>query len=609
MKTDVSRIARIIEENKNTIYGDLFSSELDYNRFVGLDCSEPNLFIAMLKQNFGISDSEIEEWRELKRLEHANKSVKAAGFIPTGERLGEGAWGVVDEYTDSNKHRWAIKKLRFTDVSKMQAEHRNLSLEQAIQKESIPLSAASHNIVPRIVGNDFIAMPVYECLENRLEEGKPLDTIKAINISRQICHALSYMHRNLKRCYSDIKPSNVLIDDEGNALLTDLGTSTFISHSQKSTDPRDNIGEICTRAPECFIEGSHPDERSDVYSLGAFIGRLLMGYFPHETRLLNAKDPIKEIQSMIPLEANARTAEYSSEVPSAFYGFIRKCLFHDPNMRYKTAKEAEAALEKSIIKYERTKPKARAVRWSLIGLSLLGLGFATNNYFESSRDRWNLEQKIEQKSQEIDREGKLRIVNLYLQKKSLGKRPEEYRSSREDYCEEGRLIGWINKFADERTGISAYLDPVFTFLAIQEAGGKTSYNNIKEILVQKNWDLEWAVEKATNRSFAYAQNPNSDMFIESSRVQNIEEANLSWKIMNEDYARLSELEKWEEEAYKKCNKDISDKHPGLYGHTAERGSWYFRNQLSKEETGKYDELLKLREKFKGKTNEADRSQR
>ena len=259
------------------------------------------------------------------------------------DRLGYGCWGVVDEYTDLAGQKWAIKRFAPNEIAKRQMLERNLTEEDVMRNEAIPLSAAQHNLVPRIIERDkngelYVGMPVYDktlkkvYLDNR---GKR-DFRKIAEIGKNVADALVYLHEELKRAHGDIKEDNIIMDNE-KPLLTDLGSSTCISVG-RSENPRDNIGERLYRAPECFEQGSCPDTRSDVFSFSSLLYTMLTGkhlYKEHSNlHELEAKEANKIIRKDI-----------RKYVPRKFRKILRKGLDFDRNKRYYNGAELKKDLE------------------------------------------------------------------------------------------------------------------------------------------------------------------------------------------------------------------------------------------------------------------------
>lgn len=127
-------------------------------------------------------------------------------------------------------------------------------------------------------------------LSDLVQRDGVLDEATALGYIRQVADALSYIHaRNIN--HLDIKPSNVLIDGNGNAVVIDFGLSKRYDEtgSQTSTTP---VGISHGFAPlEQYQPGgvSTFSPTTDIYSLGATLYKLLSGQTPpNATALLDA---------------------------------------------------------------------------------------------------------------------------------------------------------------------------------------------------------------------------------------------------------------------------------------------------------------------------------
>lgn len=110
-----------------------------------------------------------------------------------------------------------------------------------------------------------------EALDERL--GRRLSVKTALDWSGQLLEAVSYAHqRRIVHC--DIKPENVLVFPEGHVRLTDFGIAK-ISHR---TIVANGTGTVGYMAPEQAM--GRPSARSDVFSLGLLIYRMLSGVWP-----------------------------------------------------------------------------------------------------------------------------------------------------------------------------------------------------------------------------------------------------------------------------------------------------------------------------------------
>lgn len=94
-----------------------------------------------------------------------------------------------------------------------------------------------------------------------------------------VASGLSYLHSNNPPIvHQDIKPANILIDDNRNYTITDFGIS--ISRKNRLHDIGENSGTLAYMAPERFIEGTNPVPESDIWALGATLYELITGLVP-----------------------------------------------------------------------------------------------------------------------------------------------------------------------------------------------------------------------------------------------------------------------------------------------------------------------------------------
>ena len=94
-----------------------------------------------------------------------------------------------------------------------------------------------------------------------------------------VSSGLDYLHgNNPPIVHQDIKPANILIDDNRNYTITDFGIS--ISRKHRWHDIEENSGTLAYMAPERFVENANPMTQSDIWAFGATLYELVTGHVP-----------------------------------------------------------------------------------------------------------------------------------------------------------------------------------------------------------------------------------------------------------------------------------------------------------------------------------------
>jgi len=189
-------------------------------------------------------------------------------------------------------------------------------------------------------------------LKDRLAEG--LLFLSEVNrIIGQVGSALDYAHR-MGVIHRDVKPTNVLLDAEGDTFLTDFGLAKMVASSVQLTGTGVGIGTPAYMSPEQG-KGAKVDSRADVYSLGVMLYEMVTGRMPYEAETPLAV-VIKHITEPLPLPRSVRP-----DLPEEVERVILRAMAKESDDRFQTAGEMVRALDAAVRAAEaaaRTEPVA-----------------------------------------------------------------------------------------------------------------------------------------------------------------------------------------------------------------------------------------------------------
>jgi serine/threonine-protein kinase len=126
--------------------------------------------------------------------------------------------------------------------------------------------------------------------------------------------------------HRDVKPDNVLFDEDGNAVLTDFGIATARFHGRLTASGR-AMGTPHYMSPEQAM-GKLVDGRSDIYAVGVLLYESLVGYPPFD-----GADAFSVSYKQVH-EAPVAPAEVSPRVPAPLSEIVMRCLSKAPPARY-----------------------------------------------------------------------------------------------------------------------------------------------------------------------------------------------------------------------------------------------------------------------------------
>jgi tRNA A-37 threonylcarbamoyl transferase component Bud32 len=177
---------------------------------------------------------------------------------------------------------YAIKEMldRFTNPK----EH-DEALDR-FEHEANLLKRLRHDRIPRIYadfkddGRQYLAMDFVEGqdLEEVIKRSRTIPEEQALKWADEICDVLEYLHNQKPEpiIFRDMKPSNVMIEPDGNLKLIDFGIAKVFQHAQRGTQ----IGTPGYAPPEQYQGLATPS--SDIYALAATLHHMLTGRDPRD---------------------------------------------------------------------------------------------------------------------------------------------------------------------------------------------------------------------------------------------------------------------------------------------------------------------------------------
>lgn len=290
-----------------------------------------------------------------------------------GKSLGRGGMGQVVLAQDRQlQRRVALKFLR----------HRNLEVLRLLIHEARAQARVQHDHVLDVYdtgvldGRPFISMRYVA--GGTLNDVVPKLSLDArVRLLAQAAEGLHAAHRG-GLLHRDVKPANILVeetdDGELRALVTDFGIATELE--TKDDSDTGLAGTPHYMAPERLSNPEAPaDRRSDVYSLGATIHRVLTGAMPFDGK--RGLELIRHVAK----EEPARPRDYLPSLPRELEAIIQRCLARDPEERYSSAAAVAADLrrylEGEVVEAYAAGLAYRLTRFALRNKVLVGMGAAS----------------------------------------------------------------------------------------------------------------------------------------------------------------------------------------------------------------------------------------
>ncbi len=252
--------------------------------------------------------------------------------------LGKGGMGAVFLAHDLTLERDVAIKLLPPDVAQ------DDQIVRRFQQEAKTAAKLDHpNIIPiyRVEsegGLNYFVMKYVSgtSLEDLLERKEQLSVPEIQRILWEAACALGHAHQR-GVVHRDVKPANIMFDQDGRAMLTDFGISKALQAATGFTATGMIIGTPHYMAPE-QAKGQAVDGRADEYSLGVVGYRMITGELPF------AGDSVHTILYKHIFEEAPRAASRRADVPEFLSATISRAMSKEPDHRYATMEEFASAV-------------------------------------------------------------------------------------------------------------------------------------------------------------------------------------------------------------------------------------------------------------------------
>ncbi len=311
---------------------------------------------------------------DLKAVRLEGQEAKSILELPTGhvvgnryeirDYLGRGAMGTVYRAYDQKMKREVALKVLFAHPAILGRFHREVESAAAI--ESHPNICQIFD-ADQIDGTHFITMQLIEGQTlDRWAGDRPMAPKKAAAIMYDLACGLAWVHQ-AAIVHRDITDRNVMIDAQSRPILMDFGVARPTEPTADMSATGFSVGTLTYMSPQ-QVANKAADTRSDIYSMGVLLYRLLAGRLPFRGE--NLIEDIREKEPRFP-------AELRRKIPKDLRTICLKCLEKQPSRRFLTAEllaeELRRFRDDEPLKIRSVGPLGRTWRWCLRNRLAAGL--------------------------------------------------------------------------------------------------------------------------------------------------------------------------------------------------------------------------------------------
>src|SRR3954447_473751 len=277
----------------------------------------------------------------LPKIEELMIGTLLNGRFRLEERVGSGGMSTVYRAFDETLERWVAIKLLQADI-----RGDDDSIER-FRREARAVARLNHPHVVTVIdageddGAPYIVFEYVagETLKDRIKRLGRLPITDALAYAIEISRALEAAHAE-RLVHRDVKPQNVLLDNEGRAKVTDFGIARSLEGDGLTLAGR-VLGTTDYVSPEQAL-GQEVTQQSDIYSLGIVLYEMLTGDVPYKADAPVAV-AMKHVREPMPDVRRARR-----EVSAVTASIIDRATAKETKNRYRTVAEMRTDLEQAL---------------------------------------------------------------------------------------------------------------------------------------------------------------------------------------------------------------------------------------------------------------------
>ncbi|MCP4703324.1 MAG: serine/threonine protein kinase [candidate division Zixibacteria bacterium] len=208
---------------------------------------------------------------------------------------------------------------------------RDSDIVRRFDRESKTIAGLTHPNIVHIIDRGKIDDQYYFVMEyidgtsfKEVLYSKDYTVRQKLEMIVMILKGLDYAHKN-GVIHRDVKPANILVDKQGNAMMADFGIAQILSKPEQEVTRSDVImGTLAYMSPEQRVSSTNVDLTTDIFSTGVIIYEVLIG-----------KRPMGRFK--LPSEINPK-------IPQKFDEIINKCMAMSAKDRFQSAVELKDAI-------------------------------------------------------------------------------------------------------------------------------------------------------------------------------------------------------------------------------------------------------------------------